>query len=325
MKFINPDFQVSKSKNKKVFKVCFGTRSSGTPCTILSDMAVNILKSLRLTSAAVVPHLSSRLFSASPVVDVRGKVNYGRLNRECEERTKLVLTDKRKLKSMYTPAKFTKNISELFKFFPLSPDKVETILMDHPAVLDYDASKVIEMIQVIVEAGDYDTVTQEEALLCIARYPQMLKLQVKDFKENLSNIFGVVAVYDIPWNVVMVASPVTILETPETIGFIVDHLSKYLPDTNIRDVIGNNPTLFEFSWEETEEKLKYLQFTMNVSAYRIAMTPYSLTKDLEFLKLRFEFLSRSGHYRHPDPGAKSAVPTEASPALHLITDTDNER
>ena len=32
MKFINPEFQVSKSKNKKVIKVCFGTRSSGTPC-----------------------------------------------------------------------------------------------------------------------------------------------------------------------------------------------------------------------------------------------------------------------------------------------------
>ena len=32
MKLINPEFQVSKSKNKKVIKVCFGTRSSGTPC-----------------------------------------------------------------------------------------------------------------------------------------------------------------------------------------------------------------------------------------------------------------------------------------------------
>ena len=40
---------------------------------------------------------------------------------------------------------------------------------------------------------------------------------------------------------------------------------------------------------------------------------------------RYEFLSLSGHYRHPDPGAKSAVPTEASPALHLLTDTDDER
>ena len=40
---------------------------------------------------------------------------------------------------------------------------------------------------------------------------------------------------------------------------------------------------------------------------------------------RFEFLSRSGQYLHPDPGAKSAVPTEASPLLHLITDTDDER
>ena len=38
MKFINPEFQVSKSKNKKVIKICFGTRRSGTPC-------INIMKS----------------------------------------------------------------------------------------------------------------------------------------------------------------------------------------------------------------------------------------------------------------------------------------
>ena len=47
--------------------------------------------------------------------------------------------------------------------------------------------------------------------------------------------------------------------------------------------------------------------------------------DLNKFLFRFEFLSRSGQYLHPDPGAKSAVPTEASPLLHLITDTDDER
>ena len=43
------------------------------------------------------------------------------------------------------------------------------------------------------------------------------------------------------------------------------------------------------------------------------------------LIFRFEFLSRSGHYRHPDPAAKSALVAEASPLLHLITDTEDER
>ena len=32
MKFINPGYQVSRSKNKKVIKICFGTHNSGTPC-----------------------------------------------------------------------------------------------------------------------------------------------------------------------------------------------------------------------------------------------------------------------------------------------------
>ena len=108
-------------------------------------------------------------------------------------------------------------------------------------------------------------------------------------------------------------------------GIIAERLTKWFTDDRVRDVIGNNPTIFEMAWEELDEKLRYLQYTMNVSAYRIAMTPKSLTHDLEFFRLRFEFLSRSGNYRHPDPGAKSAVPTEASPLLHLITDTEDER
>ena len=50
-----------------------------------------------------------------------------------------------------------------------------------------------------------------------------------------------------------------------------------------------------------------------------------MTESMTITLFRFEFLSRSGQYLHPDPGAKSAVPTEASPILHLITDTDDER
>ena len=49
---------------------------------------------------------------------------------------------------------------------------------------------------------------------------------------------------------------------------------------------GNNPCIFESDWRELETKIRYLQHTMHVSAYRIAMTPNSLTRDLEFFKLR---------------------------------------
>ena len=40
MKFINPEYQVSRSKNKKVIKICFGTHNSGTPC--ISNMCEEI-------------------------------------------------------------------------------------------------------------------------------------------------------------------------------------------------------------------------------------------------------------------------------------------
>jgi len=248
-----------------------------------------------------------------------------KLSKECEERTKHILVDHRKVKQLYTPPHFSKNITELFKFFPLSPEVVERTLMDHPEVLLYNAAKAIEFIQVLVECGDYDVISQEEALLFVARCPEILKYDKEKFKEHISNMFGLTATYDIPWNMVIVASPITLTLNPDHIGHVVELLTKFFSIERIRDVIGNNPHIFEVSWDVTEAKIDYLQKTMNVSEYRIAMTPKSLTHDLEFLQLRYEFLCRSGHYRHPDPTAKSALPVEASPALHLITDTDDQR
>jgi len=255
----------------------------------------------------------------------RGKPSWNSQNKECIERTQIILRDRLKLDNLFIAPTFNKNIRELFNFFPLTPDKVESILLDHPDIVNHEAEKVIEYIKVLVDAGDYDTITQEEALLCLARCPELLKVKIGKLKEKLSNIFGLSAVYDIPWNMVIVSSPSSLLMNPSHSAFIVESLTKYFDVERIRDVIGNNPCIFESDWRELETKIRYLQHTMHVSAYRIAMTPNSLTRDLEFFKLRYDFLLRSGNYRHPDPSARSALPQESSPALHLITETDEER
>ena len=78
----------------------------------------------------------------------------------------------------------------------------------------------------------------------------------------------------------------SLIQTPKFIGEMVVLLTKWLTAEKVRDVIGNNPTIFEFDTEEIKEKLRFLTYTMNVSAYRVAMTPKSLTHDLEFFKLR---------------------------------------
>lgn len=246
-------------------------------------------------------------------------------SQECEERTRAVLLDARNLKNLYTPPAFSKNISEIFNFFPLSPEIVENTLLDYPEILNHNANRAIEYIQILVECGDFDTITQEEALMFVARVPEILKTNKLKFSEQVSDLFGLTANYDIPWNKVMIASPQTLTLNAQHVSHVVELLTQFFTPARIRDVIGNNPEVLELIWYDIEAKIKYLQKTMNVSAYRIAMTPKSLTHDLEFLQLRYQFLSRSGHYRHPDAGAKSAMPVEASPALHLITDTDDER
>ena len=173
------------------------------------EMALTLRSIMQTRTLINVTHFPLRTFKVSSVIQIpRNQKNWNSLARECEERTKIVLTDQRKLKSIYTPDKFTKNISELFKFFPLSPERLEAVLMDNQDILDFDAASVISFIQVLVEAGDFDIITQEEALLCLARCPSLLRMPLKQFRQRISNVFGVCGMYDVPWNVVMVVSPI---------------------------------------------------------------------------------------------------------------------
>ena len=176
------------------------------PILFIAEMALSSFMMTRYFTK--ITNMPVRTFKVCSVIRMpRIKKNWNSIARECEERTKMLLTDKRKLNSIYTPEKFTKNISELFKFFPLSPERLEAVLMEHQEILEVDATTVISFIQVLVEAGDYDTITQEEALLCLARCPEMLRMPLNKFKQQISNLFGVCGLYDIPWNVVMVVSP----------------------------------------------------------------------------------------------------------------------
>ena len=93
---------------------------------------------------------SNRQIVIPAALNARRKPNWKNLNRECEERTKIILKDRQRLEHFYTAPKFNQNVSQLFNFFPLSPDKVEGILLDHPEILNHDAKKVIDYIKLLV-------------------------------------------------------------------------------------------------------------------------------------------------------------------------------
>ena len=118
-------------------------------------------KVLLLRSARLLPNIqiSNRQFFTNPVLAGRGKTNWKYLSKECEERTSIILTDRVKLESLYTVPEFHQNIRDLFQFFPLSPDKVEGILLDHPEILNCHSSRVIDFIKLLVGMSAPDTLT----------------------------------------------------------------------------------------------------------------------------------------------------------------------
>ena len=125
------------------YSYCKAVASITLTCRIVSEMSWKVLL---LRPARFLPNIqiSNRQFFTSPVLAGRGKTNWKYLSKECEERTSIILTDRVKLESLYTVPEFHQNIRDLFQFFPLSPDKVEGILLDHPDIL-HESNPCIEL------------------------------------------------------------------------------------------------------------------------------------------------------------------------------------
>ena len=98
----------------------------------------------------IIQERSIRPIFTTAGLTARGKPNWNYQNKECIERTQIILRDRLRLENLFISPTFNENIRELFNFFPLSPDKVETILLDHPDIVNHEAEKVIEYIKVLV-------------------------------------------------------------------------------------------------------------------------------------------------------------------------------
>jgi len=253
------------------------------------------------------------------------KINGPAFLKEVEERTVKTIKDDMKLKNLYVAPTIQKNIQDIFEFFPLTPEVVETCLVSHPQILQYPAVTVVEFVRMVVEVGDYSAITQEEALAFITRIPEVLRIPPDKFRGQLSDLFSMTAEFQLPWNMVMIESPRSMMLEPRYVASILEQLQGYFDDAQIRDLVGHNPEIFLERWSDLKDKINFLQKTMNVSAYRLSVSSNSLTLPLSFLEARYKFLHLSGNYRHPDPGAKAARPMEASPPLQQITDSDDSR
>jgi len=242
-----------------------------------------------------------------------------------QERTLNAIIDAKRAKGLYVSPSLADNIKHIFDFFPFSPEVVEGILVDHPEVLVHSARKILNLVTMVVELSDFTDVTQEEALMFVARSPEILSMDPVKVRAQMSAMISVTSEFHISWNSVMIASPQTIMMDPNHVGKRLIDLQEYFDPQQIRDVVGNNPNIFLMNWSDLKKIMGFLESTMNVSARRVSITPASLTHPLAFYQTRYQFLLRCGHYRHPDPGAKAKIPAEASPSLHLITDTSDER
>jgi len=97
-------------------------------------------------------------------------------NNLVQERTLNAIADGKKAKGLYVSPSLADNIKQIFDFFPFSPEVVEGILVDHPEVLVHPARKILNLVTMVVELSDFTDVTQEEALMFVARSPEILSM-----------------------------------------------------------------------------------------------------------------------------------------------------
>jgi len=207
-----------------------------------------------------------------------------------QERTLNTITDAKKAKGLYVSPTLADNIKQIFDFFPFSPEVVEGILVDHPEVLVHPSRKILNLVAMVVELSDFTDVTQEEALMFVARSPEILSMDPAKVRAQMSAMISVTSEFHISWNSVMIASPQTIMLDPNHVGKRLMDLQDYFDPQQIRDVVGNNPDIFLMNWSDIRKTMGFLESTMNVSARRVSITPASLTHPLEFYQTRYQVL-----------------------------------
>jgi len=147
----------------------------------------------------------------------------------------------------------------------------------------------------------------------------------EEFRRMISSLISATAKFNIPWSIVLKESPGTMLLKPKFVLADLHRLETEFGADQVGSVIANNPDIIGLDWRSIKKTIDFAVETMGVSPYRITRSPNFLTIELDFIKLRYEFVVRCGHYRHPDPRAKSGTPMEAFPLPHLITEPDVSR
>jgi len=215
-------------------------------------------------------------------------------------------------------------LDTLLSLYPCSQQHVMDAILRQPRLLHHDPDKFFNFTQVLVECGDYN-ISQEEAMHLLSSWPDVLQVEEEEFRRKMSALFSHTAQYNIPWTIVIKESPQTLLLHPKDIQRDLARLEHEFGPDQVGSVIANNPDIIGLDWRSVKKIIDFAIGTMGVSPYRITRSPNFLIADLDFIKLRYEFVLRCGKYRHPDPRAKSSRPMEASPLPHLITEPDVTR
>jgi len=229
----------------------------------------------------------------------------------------------------YTPqintSKISEKITNLLLLFPFTQAAVKYVLMKHPDLLKQDPQRIYNFTSILVELSDYDGISQEDALCFVGGCPEVFQMSREAFRHTISTLFSETIGHEIPWNVIMRQSPQTLLCDTKIINRYLSFFSSELGAANVCHVMGNNPGIVGMDIEEIRETISFLYDTMGVSPFRITRSEELLSVSLDFLKLRYEFILRCGHYKHPDPKSKGARPLEASPSPNIVLEPSVER
>jgi len=218
----------------------------------------------------------------------------------------------------------SEKVETLFTMFPLCSESLHSLIINSPEVLLEKPEVIRKVSSLLLLHGDLEVMSEDETLQLFECCPDLLRMDVDQLEKQLMEIFGKCSLYSLPWHLMFIENPGILFSDTNLIPWFLNNLSEYFKESQIYNLVGNNPTIFNEQFGHIQEKMEYLMFCMHVSVDRISITRNSLTMPLDEYKTRHEFLLRTGHYKPPDPNQKGLKILEAEPHLEKISDTSDQ-
>ena len=235
-----------------------------------------------------------------PMTDTSSEVN------------EVIAVVKYKLRHRKVDIEMLSSVVELLLDSGFKKEHITAAMTTNPQVMSQSRHTWQRTIHNLSEYG----FNKEQMLPVVLGYPPVLKGKMEGLRTVLETLYSLY-VPSGKANELVALSPNILQLKPKVISFRFSRLMEIFRKADVIDLLLLNPSVLVEDWSDIMDRFNYVYFRLGFEQ-QVMRNSQVLSRSIEHITLRHQFLERSGLFEKPD---KHGVTTVDNPKLKQIVDT----